>query len=126
MNENLTATEQETIYRRLQESLTVFGRDANPMWWWAVIVPVLLLGLFYVGWMYRRDSRSVRWYWATPLALLRGSVYLLLAAMFLLPARQTWEKSEKHSRVLVLLDVSPSIIQISDDIPPDGQSARNL
>jgi hypothetical protein len=125
MNDNPTI-ESERIYRRLQESLSVFGHDVNPMWWWAVIVPVLLLGLFYVAWMYRRDSRAVHWYWALPLAMLRSSVYVLLAGMFLLPATQTWEKSEKRSRVLVLIDVSPSIVTVSDEVPREGQSSRQL
>ena len=54
------------------------------------------------------------------LGTLRAAVYLMLAGIFLLPAWQTWEKAEKRSRVLLLLDVSPSVTQVSDDLPDDG------
>ena len=51
---------------------------------------------------------------------LRTIVYLILAGVFLLPAMQTWEKSEKPARVLVLVDISPSVANITDDLPEDG------
>ena len=54
------------------------------------------------------------------LGSLRAAVYLILAGIFLLPAMQTWERSEKRSRVLVLLDTSPSVANTSDDLPEDG------
>jgi len=53
------------------------------------------------------------------LGTLRCAVYLLIGFIFLLPAKQLWEKSEKRSRVLVMVDVSPSITNISDDRTDD-------
>jgi hypothetical protein len=123
MNDSGVIHETESFYRRLSEPFQFFGRELNPEWWWAILIPVLLLGLFFVGWMYLRDSRTIRWYWAVPLALLRVTVYGLLAYMFLLPAKQTWERSEKRSRVLLVIDVSDSM-HTSDDAPgtPGAQS----
>jgi hypothetical protein len=51
-------------------------------------------------------------------------VYLLIAGVFLLPAWQTWERAEKRSRVLVLLDVSPSVATVSDDLPAENSTAE--
>jgi hypothetical protein len=74
--------------------------------------------------MYARDTRTVRWYWALKLAVLRIAVYAILCFVFLLPARQTWERSEKLSRVVVLIDVSPSMTRVSDDIARKGAKTR--
>ena len=79
-----------------------------------MLAVVLAVGIAFVAWMYVKDSRTVRWFWALPLALLRISVYLLLALMFLMPAKQGYERVEKRSRVLVVVDVSDSMAQISD------------
>jgi hypothetical protein len=125
MNEPGVIKEQETFFRRLNESFHFAGREIDPQWWWAIIIPVLLLGLFFVGWMYVKDSRTIRWYWAVPLALLRCSVYGLLAYMFLLPSKQTWEKSEKRWRVLAVLDVSDSM-HTSDDMPGTARPETRL
>jgi hypothetical protein len=125
MNPNSPVQEPEAVFRRLVEPVTVAGREVNPKLWLLVLVPVLVLALAYVAWMYARDSRSVRWYFAAPLALLRATVYLLLAVVFLLPAMQYWETTEKRSRVLMLIDVSPSVGTVSDDLPdPAAPSAK--
>ncbi len=39
----------------------------------------------------------------------RECVYVLLLCVFLLPAEQTWEETNKQSRVVVLLDITPSL-----------------
>jgi hypothetical protein len=120
MNEPQTQT--EFVLRRLSESFPVAGRDVSPLVWLSIVIPVLILGFAYVVWMYRRDCRSIRWPWAVLLGALRATVYVILAWIFLLPAMQTWERSEKHGKVLLMLDVSPSVTAISDDLPEDGSA----
>ncbi|MCX7664558.1 MAG: hypothetical protein N2112_03330 [Gemmataceae bacterium] len=111
MNENTTpnATEVEFIWRRLVETVKVGGFEIAGYWWLAVLIPVLLLAVFYVLLMYRKDMRSVGFKWAAPLALLRLGVYAALTYVFLMPAKQTYERVEKRSRVLVVLDISDSM-----------------
>jgi hypothetical protein len=94
--------------------------ESNPVLWYICVGVLFALAAFYVAVQYLRDSRSIRWYWATLLALVRLSVYAILLAVFLLPAQQTWEKTEKRSRVVVLLDISPSITQVSDEVSSGG------
>jgi hypothetical protein len=91
-------------------------RAANSALWLVLTGAVFLLGAVYTIAMYVKDSRSLRWHWAAFLALLRVSVYAILCFVFLLPALQTYERSEKGSRVIVVLDVSPSVTQKSDEI----------
>lgn len=118
MNEQGTQVESEFVFRRLTETFKVFGRELDGRWWLLVLAVVLLVGVAFVVWMYAKDSRSVRWFWALPLATLRVCVYLVLALMFLMPARQGYERAEKRSRVVVVLDVSDSMAQLSDDTAP--------
>jgi hypothetical protein len=114
MNDQGTQTESEFVFRRLTETFKVFGHEVRGEWWLLVLAAVLLVGIAFVAWMYVKDSRTVRWFWALPLAGLRICVYLLLALMFLMPARQGYERTEKHSRVVIVLDVSDSMAQVSD------------
>src|SRR3954451_18562407 len=120
MNDQGTQAESEFVFRRLAETFKVFGRELDGRWWLLILAVVLLVGIAFVAWMYVKDSRTVRWFCALPLALLRITVYLLLALMFLMPARQGYEKTEKRSRVVVILDVSDSMAQISDQAAPAG------
>jgi hypothetical protein len=125
-NETNTTQETQFVLRRLEEALRLFGRELDARWVWIfVLVLVLGLGLFYVGWMYRRDSRTVGSFWAGGLAALRCLVYLVLAAVFLLPALQTWEKTETHSKVVLLMDVSGSL-GTKDGVPTDAVSVEQL
>ncbi len=117
MNETGVTRETEFFFRRLTEPLTLQGSEVDPRYWLAFLIPILLLGFAYVIWMYLRDSRSVGLGWASGLALLRLGVYVLIALIFLLPARQEWETSQKKSRVLLLVDVSPSVQAIRDEQP---------
>ena len=114
MNDQGTQTESEFVFRRLTETFKVFGTELDGRWWLLVLAAVLLVGIAFVAWMYVKDSRTVRWYWALPLAMTRITVYLLLALMFLMPAQQGYERTEKRSRVIVLIDDSESMSQISD------------
>ena len=117
MNDQGTQVESEFVFRRLTETFKVLGTEVDGRWWLLVLAAVLLVGLAFVAWMYVKDSRTIRWYWAAPLALLRVCVYLLLALMFLMPARQGYERTEKRSRVIVVVDVSDSMAQVSDQAP---------
>ena len=118
MNEaNNTSTYQEFVWRRLSEPLTIRGHDF-PSWLWLVILGMILLtGLFYIVWMYVKDSSGVGPWWAIFLGTLRACVYVLLAVVFLLPAKQTWEETRVMGKVLVLVDTSPSLTKVMDDIP---------
>src|SRR5687768_1744971 len=116
MNEPGVTRESELILRRLGDAFPLVSPEASGIAWMTLVVGLLVLGAAFVVWMYVRDTKSIRWYVAAPLALLRIGVYLLLAAAFLLPARQTWEKVEKRSRVVMLIDVSPSVTQVTDEI----------
>src|SRR5262245_45811326 len=122
MDDYTPQQQTEFVFRRLSEPLQIAGREVSPYLWLAVLIPVLALALAYVVWMYRRDCQSIRWPLAVFLGTLRAAVFLLLAGIFLLPAWQTWERSEKRSRVLLLLDVSPSVATVSDDLPEDGSA----
>ncbi len=90
--------------------------ESNATMWYTFVGVVFGHGTLFVVLMYIRDARSVRWYWAGFLAVLRITVYAILCFVFLLPARQTWERSKKESRVVVLLDITPSMTRKSDDI----------
>lgn len=117
---NDTNQQTEFVLRRLSESFRLGGQELNPYLWLAILIPVLVLGLIYVVWQYWRDCRSIAWPWAVLLGATRALVYLILAGIFLMPAIQTWDRSEKHSRVVVMLDVSASVADKSDDQPEDG------
>src|SRR5262249_34186495 len=61
----------------------------------------------------------IGWAWATFLAALRVTVYALLALVFLLPALQTWEESRTESKVVMVFDVSGSMLFTRDEVPTD-------
>jgi len=92
--------------------LQSFGENVA---WYEAVVSALLFCFSFITASYVRDARAIHW-WAPPLAFLRVLVYLLLAVAFMLPAVQRWDNSEKRSRVILLIDVSPSLSQVSDDI----------
>ncbi len=105
----------ETFYKRLTDTLTISGKTYDGNTWWIFIIPILILAAFFVGWMYVKDSRSIRWFYALPLGLMRLTVYGLLTYMFLLPSlRETkiWKPRtppviEKKSRVAKLWKFKP-------------------
>ena len=88
MNDNATQ-QTEFVLRRLSDPFHLFGREVSGFAWLAVLIPVLVLGVVYVGWMYRRDARGVGWAWAAFLGTLRTAVYLILAGIFLANYRTT-------------------------------------
>ena len=83
--------------------------------WWVLSASTLICGCLMTILMYIKDARTIG-LWAILLAPLRMCVYVALLACFLLPAIQTWEETEKRSRVLIVIDVSPSITAISDEL----------
>jgi hypothetical protein len=125
MNEaNNTSTYQELVWRRLSEPLTIRGHDF-PSWLWLLILgAVVLAGFVYVIWMYVKDSRGVGPWWAIFLGTLRACVYVLLAIVFLLPAKQTWEETRVMGKVLVLVDTSASMTKVIDDIPSSKREEK--
>jgi hypothetical protein len=90
--------------------------SGNAAKWFTFTGAVFLFGSVFVALMYFKDTKTVRWYWAVPLALLRMTVYAILCVLFLLPAMQTWEDTNKQSRVVILLDITPSVTAKSDEI----------
>ncbi len=119
-----------------------FESDTDPLWYGCTAL-MLIAAFTLTLLMYIRDSgsvsrlvlilpftvllllaafRAVRWSdlgkWAKvlPLVFLRNATLALLAYCFLLPSLQTWETTEKHSRVLILIDISPSVVKHSDEI----------
>src|SRR5205085_12222901 len=80
--------------------------------WWIVLAPVLLVALVYVALMYIRDSKSVHPAMAAFLGILRSLVYVILAAVFLLPGCQTYDTTESHAKPLLPCDVSRSMTVI--------------
>src|SRR5438128_9386230 len=120
-NDNTPSTQTEFVFRRLGEGFSLFGIELHPMVWVALLAVVLALGITYVVWMYRKDRASIPLGFAILLALFRITVYLLLGLAFLLPAKQTWERAEKNSRVAILIDVTDSMTRVSDELPGPGR-----
>jgi hypothetical protein len=104
-------------------SLSETGTTNDAMWY-SFVAAVFAAGSVFVVWMYIKDSKSIRWFWAAKLAILRIAVYGILCFVFLLPAKQTWERTEKRSRVVVVLDISPSMTRVSDEIESRGRQPR--
>ncbi len=108
--------QSEFVFRRLSEGLKIGGIEWHPITWILLLALVVGLGIVLAIWMYRKDRASIPWGFAVFLAALRISVILLLAACFLLPAIQHWERVERRSRVALLVDVSGSMF-VSDELP---------
>lgn len=102
-----------TAYYYLNESIT--GERAS---WTALFLAGVLAVPALIALTYPLVPKSMNVYWATVLAGLRINVLALLAGIFLLPSCQTWERTQKRSRVIMLIDVTPSM-QLSDEIAAD-------
>lgn len=120
----------EKYYKRLTDTLEISGKHYDGINWWFILIPILAVGAVFIIWMYVKDSKSIRWFYALPLGLMRATVYGLLAYMFLLPTlkeTRVWQpitppSLEKRSRVVVLFDVSDSMANHTDD--PSTQPTR--
>lgn len=105
------------------DALTALGSN-NTVKWFAFTVGVFVLGTAFAVWMYARDTKTVRWYFAVPLALLRVTVYGILCFVFLLPAMQTFETTNKQSRVVVLIDISDSLTKVTDEVSAGARKPK--
>lgn len=130
MNDSLTTSGsaasayEEFVWRRLEEPLRLLGRELPWQMWLVLLGGVLAVGLFYVVWMYVKDSRGIGPYWATLLGLLRTAVYAILAVVFLLPAWQSYVETRTEAKVIVVFDVSASMA--TSDQLPTGASGEKL
>ena len=101
-----------------------FARSASgSILWWVLVIGMTVLATLLTLSGYLRDSQTSK-YWTFLLVPLRVAVYVVLAAAFMLPAIQNWEDSEKRSRVLVIIDVSPSIASWSDEVASSGRKPQ--
>lgn len=98
--------------------------QSNQRLWYIFTIGLFAVAMTYVCIQYFRDTRTVRWFWAAKLAIVRTAVYAVLLLVFLLPARQTVETTEKGSRVIILIDISPSMTRVSDDIARKGSKTK--
>jgi hypothetical protein len=122
MNELDATPDRELVLRRLTDPFPAGPGEYAPALWVAATAAAVLLAAVWVVRLYRRDARVLGWAGAVPLAGCRLLVYLLLAAAFLLPAIQTWERSEKRSKVVFVVDVSPSVTEVADERPSDPKA----
>jgi hypothetical protein len=123
MNDSTTPV-REFVLRRVTEGLSLGGHEFSGNAWYLILGVILTIGLVYVVWMYVRDGHSIGWFWGTFLALLRLTVYAIIAAVFLLPAWQNWEETRQQSRVVLAFDISRSMLDKMDDPVVEGQDAN--
>lgn len=124
-NTNVMQPETHFVFRRLTENLKIGGREFDAHLWLVILVPLLVVGLVYIAWMYVRDGRTIGAGPAVFLAFLRAAVYFILAWIFLLPAREVWEKTETRSKVVLLFDVSASM-GTKDDLPTESMPVDKI
>ena len=113
----------EFVFRRLEEPFPFFWGQLPESFWLIALILVMAIALVYVVLMYAKDARGVGAGWASFLGVLRLSVYAILAFVFLLPAVQTYVRTESESKVIVVYDVSGSM-QTSDDLPTGRTDER--
>ncbi len=115
----------EHILRRWTDPPELFGRPVSEIPGLEWMTPGLLIGLgvvlvlvaavFVFRW-YRREGLTVGQPWALFLAALRMLTILVVFFVWLLPAIREVEVRERHSRIVLLFDVSQSM-HVSD-VPP--------
>jgi hypothetical protein len=111
---------QQFVWRRLEEPMPLFGYELPPIVWAILLGAVVLFCIAYVIYMYVQDSRGVGVWWASLLGTLRISIYVILALVFLLPARQTFIETRSEGKVIAIFDVSGSLAT-SDELPGAGE-----
>ncbi|QDU19506.1 hypothetical protein [Urbifossiella limnaea] len=100
-------------------------KQQNTVLWLVFTAAVFTVGTGYALAMYNKDRAGTRWYFAAALAAVRVSVYAVLCLVFLLPAFQTYERTEKRSRVLVVIDVSGSMHKDEDASGAPGAKPKS-
>lgn len=129
MNDSLPASGtaatpyEEFVWRRLEEPLRLLGTELPWQMWLVLLGVILAVALFYVAWMYVKDSQGIGPYWATLLGLLRTSVYAILSIVFLLPAWQSYVETRTEAKVIVVHDVSASMAT-SDQLPTGASNEK--
>jgi hypothetical protein len=128
MNDPVTGSSTAThyakfVWRRLEEPLRIFNFELPWQMWIVLLAFVLAAALFYVVWMYVKDSRGVGPWWASLLGFLRLTVYAILALVFLLPANQSYVKTRSEGKVVVAWDVSGSL-HTSDELPDPSANTK--
>jgi hypothetical protein len=103
--------------------ILVFPQLRDLAGWRLVLAPVLTVALVYIAIMYFRDAQTINPVLAAMLGLMRLTVYVILALVFLLPGFQNYNTFETQSRILVIFDVSDSMNH-QDDLPLPGQVAQ--
>ncbi|MCU0705074.1 MAG: VWA domain-containing protein [Fimbriiglobus sp.] len=83
-----------------------------------LLIPLAVGGLLWLTRVLHRHEVGA-WLRVYPMALLRCLALAVLAFCFLLPALQPWETTEKRSKVVMVLDISPSMAKWSDEISRD-------
>jgi von Willebrand factor type A domain/KOW motif len=126
MNDTASPPTTEFVLRRLDEPLRLFGQSLAPWTWYVILGLIVGIGFVYIAWMYLRDSRTIGPWWASFLGLLRSSVYIILAGVFLLPAEQSWYENNQRSKVVLLVDVSLSMAHTRDELPPAGKKYQDM
>ncbi|MDW8222011.1 MAG: VWA domain-containing protein [Gemmatales bacterium] len=135
MNQETKIT-TEHIFRRWTDPPELFGRSVSeirladvPLFEWVTPgilvtfgVALALAAIFLVLRWYRREGQTVGQKWALFLALLRILTILVLLFVWLLPAIREVEVRERHSRVVLLFDVSESMHM--SDVPPGEEPER--
>ncbi|GBD35100.1 hypothetical protein HRbin36_00204 [bacterium HR36] len=126
----------EHIFRRWTDPPELFGRPVSelrlaevPLFDWVtpgVLVTfgavLALAAIFLVLRWYRREGQTVGQKWALFLAALRILTILVLLFVWLLPAIREVEIRERHSRIVLLFDVSESM-HTSDSPPSEDPDA---
>src|SRR5205823_9640143 len=125
MNEIQNKSFSEFVFRRLSEPVKLpWGGELQGYVWLWILGIVLGFAVFYVIWMYRKDARGVGPYWASLLGFLRLCVYAVIALVFLLPAIQTGEDQVIVPKVLLLGDVSGSMLTTRDRLPDAAKNEQ--
>jgi len=118
---NQPTQSSEFVLRRLEDGFRFAGREYSGAAWGFIVGLVLLSGLAFALWFYLRERRTLGLPRVLGLFSLRALTYLILAAVFMLPAMQTWEERTLKSHVLVAFDVSSSMTTTIDALP-DGKT----
>ncbi|MDB5390512.1 MAG: hypothetical protein JWM11_6158 [Planctomycetaceae bacterium] len=81
-----------------------FGREG-----WQGLLLVAVAVIVFVGWLYRKDTQSLNWYWKAWLLTLRLSVLIALGLIWLDPQERSETIEDRPSRVAFLIDTSLSM-----------------
>ena len=98
-----------------------FNVDLPWQTWLVLLFGVLAVALFYVVWMYIKDSRGVGAVWASLLGFLRLSVYGILAVVFLLPANQSFVETRIRVQGRRCSSTCPAAWHTSDELATDSE-----